>query len=412
MRLYAFQGLRFDRPAGEIDPLVAPAYDQIDDTLRDELHARSPQQFAWLTKPVAGPGRDPYQQSAWLHREWLENGTVVRDSEPSLYAYAIDLAGGGRRLGICGLAGVEDPASGVIRAHEETLDKPLADRVALLKANRVDLEPIFFLTEDGGALDALLLEDMAGAEPVAEHHDPDGHRHRLYRLADPRRIARYRELLSPLSAAIADGHHRYKTASLYAAESGAAPGTAAAAKLTVVTSLDSPGLTIDPIHRALSTPLDPAPARRFALSTQTLDTTDGSAVAAAVAAAPQPSLGVWVSGEKPEVWQLDASQAPAGLPAGARDLSVSLLHGMFLPALGFAPETATDGTIVYRSSPEKLAGELGSGALAVGLLLPPMTPAAFAAAIANGDMLPPKSTRFLPKVFSGLVWADHDSRLG
>jgi uncharacterized protein (DUF1015 family) len=40
-----------------------------------------------------------------------------------------------------------------------------------------------------------------------------------------------------------------------------------------------------------------------------------------------------------------------------------------------------------------------------------MSPAQFAAAIANGDLLPPKSTRFLPKVYSGLVWAAHDSQL-
>ncbi|HEV7518711.1 MAG TPA: DUF1015 domain-containing protein, partial [Thermoanaerobaculia bacterium] len=52
------------------------------------------------------------------------------------------------------------------------------------------------------------------------------------------------------------------------------------------------------------------------------------------------------------------------------------------------------------------AGEAGTG-----FWLPPMQPAAFAAAIAHGDMLPPKSTRFLPKVMSGLVWGDHGTRL-
>jgi uncharacterized protein (DUF1015 family) len=40
-----------------------------------------------------------------------------------------------------------------------------------------------------------------------------------------------------------------------------------------------------------------------------------------------------------------------------------------------------------------------------------MEPAAFAAAIAGGDLLPPKSTRFLPKLISGLVWTDHDAAL-
>ncbi len=411
MRLYAFQGLRYGRPAAAIDPLVAPPYDQIDDRLRDELQAKDPHQFTWLTRPVPGQAGDPYRESARLHACWLADGSVVRDAEPSLYPYEIQLAGGGRRLGLCALAGVEDPANGIIRAHEATLDKPLADRVALLKANRVDLEPAFFLAEDSGQLDRWLSEDTATAPLVAEHRDPDGHLHRLFRVNDPQRLARYRDLLAPLSVAIADGHHRYKTACRYATEIGAEPGTAAGAKLTVVTSIASPGLTIDPIHRALSTSLDIERLPPLLRSRQAASATDGAAFAAAVAAAPQPALGVWPAGGQPEIWQLDAAKAPETLPAGQRDLAVSLLHGMLLAALGYAPETATDGTVIYRASPAKLAQEIKEGRLAVGLFLPPMTPAAFAAAIANGELLPPKSTRFLPKVFSGLVWADHDARL-
>lgn len=411
MRLYAFQGLRYSLAPAEIDPLIAPPYDQIDDKLRDELHAKSPLQFSWLSKPVAGEESDPYRESARLHGAWIDGGAVIRDEEPSLYPYAIDLAGGGCRLGLCGLAGVEDPANGVIRAHEATLDKPLADRVALLKANRVDLEPIFFLSEDGGRLDALLLEDLETAPLLAQHRDGDGHLHRLHRVADPERIRLYRELLAPLSVAIADGHHRYKTACRFAKETGAEPGTAAASKLTVITSVSSPGLAIDPIHRALTTPQSWSRASHTALERWTVNASDGPAFAAAVAAAPQPAIGLWPKGEKPQIWRLDAAKAPSSIPEGARGLAVTLLHGLVLAALGFAPETATDGTIVYRSSPAKLATELASGSLAVGIFLPPMLPAEFARAIANGDLLPPKATRFLPKVFSGLVWADHSSGL-
>lgn len=412
MKLYAFQGLRYDRPAEEIDPLVAPPYDQIDARLRDQLHEKSPDQFAWLTRPVGGQSGDPYQESTRLHQRWLEDGTVTRDEEPSLYAYEIHLDGGGRRLGITGLAGVEDPASGVIRAHEATLAKPLADRVALLKANRVDLEPVFFLSEDGGALDALLEEDIAGGEAVSVHNDGAGNRHVLYRVSDPERIARYRDLLAPLSVAIADGHHRYKTACQFAAEEGAEEGTAEAAKLTVVTSIASPGLTIDPIHRALAELPDLSVAEPFIAERWVLESPTGTSLAQAVAETEQPALGVWAKGQAAEVWKLDASKAPADVPEGARNLTVALLHAMVMPPMGFEPESATDGTVIYRSDPERLAEELGSGELAVGLFLPPMDPEDFAAAIAHGDMLPPKSTRFLPKVFSGLVWADHDSELG
>ncbi|HRC86219.1 MAG TPA: DUF1015 domain-containing protein [Thermoanaerobaculia bacterium] len=411
MRLYAFQGLRYNRPADEIDPLIAPPYDQIDDTLRDQLQRRSPYQFAWLIKPLPGASGDPYQEAARLHRQWLAQGTLVQDAEPSLYPYVIELADGGHRLGLACLAGVEDPAAGIIRPHEATLDKPLADRVALLEATRVDLEPAFFLSEDGGQLDHLLLEDVTGQPPVATHLDPEGNRHLLYRVSDGARIRRYQDLLGPLSVAIADGHHRYKTGLTFARKTGAPAGTAAAAKLTVVTSIASPGLAIDPIHRALSRELDLSPAAHLALSRTTVDAASGPEVAAAVAAAEQPAIAFWPAGGKAEIWRLDPSLGPPELAPGARSLAVALLHSAVLPALGFAPAAATDGTVIYRSSPEKLAAELAAGSLKLGILLPPMKPDAFSAAIAHGDMLPPKSTRFLPKVFSGLVWASHDSKL-
>ena len=81
-----------------------------------------------------------------------------------------------------------------------------------------------------------------------------------------------------------------------------------------------------------------------------------------------------------------------------------------LPALGLPPEASTDGTVVYRAVPDELGEQVVAGDLGTGIFLPPMQPAEFAEAIADGAMLPPKSTRFLPKVMSGLVWADHAAK--
>ncbi len=415
MRLYAFQGIRYNRPSAEIDPLAAPPYDQLDDAARDQLHALSSHQFSHLTKPLADAGGDAYGTAARLHSSWMSDGILTRDEEPSLYICSTELAGGGQRLGICGLAGLEAPDAGIIRPHEETLAKPLADRVALLEATRIDLEPVFFLSQDEGRLEALIGHDLDGAEPLAEHTDAGGHRHRLYRVSDPERISRYQELLAPLPVAIADGHHRYKTARLYAERSGAAEGTAevtaANAKMAVITSLSSPGLTIDPIHRALRRPIDISAAAHLVVETRPVDAQDMSELAAAVAVAPQPALGVWKVGRLPEIWQLDPTRAGEAIPDSAKSLTVSLLHGMVFPALGLSASAATDGTVVYRSDPAQLSEQLTAGDLAVGFALPPMSPHQFAAAIAHGDMLPPKATRFLPKLVSGLVWADHGSRI-
>ncbi len=408
MRLYAFEGIHYTPRAGEAAAaghLAAPPYDQINDALRDRFHAQSPYQFVHLSKPVAPEGGDPYRFAAALHHRWLKDGIIARDPRPALYPYVIELSGGsqsgsGERLGVLGLVRYEDPS--IIRPHEQTLDKPLADRAALLEAMRVDLEPVLLLSEDHGRLDALLREDLAGAEALVRHRDADGHVHAVYRIDDPGRIARYRDVLD-VPSAIADGHHRYKVGQRFAQEHGAAPAApdrAAAAKLAVVTSLDSPALTIDPIHRAFKEPIDLTRLAELSASVQPFHGKSGADFAAAVAAAPQPALGFWVLGREPEIWQFASPK-----------LAVEVFQDTLLPVLGLPPEASIDGTVVYRSHPDELWSQVAAGDLGTGVWLPPMQPAAFAAAIAGGQMLPAKSTRFLPKVMSGLVWADHESRV-
>lgn len=397
MRLFAFEGLHYTPRAGDAGDLAAQPYDQINDALRDRYHALSPFQFVHLTRPVAMEGGDPYQYSKALHRRWMEERVIARDAMPAIYPYVIELANGGRRLGVCGLVELADAR--VIRPHEQTLDKPLADRLALLEAMRVDLEPALILSEDGGVLDALLEEDLQDAQPLVRHRDADGHVHVLYRITDPERIARYQAALD-VPAAIADGHHRYKVAQRFAETHRAEPGTAAAAKLSVITSLDSPALTIDPIHRAFKEKIDLSRLAGVYSGTETFRGEGGAAFAAAVAAAEQPALGVWVHGREPEIWRMSSSK-----------MAVEIFQETILSALGLPPEASTNGTVVYRANPEELWSQVAAGDLGTGVFLPPMRPADFAAAIADGEMLPAKSTRFLPKVMSGLVWADHESKV-
>jgi uncharacterized protein (DUF1015 family) len=399
MRLYAFEGLHYTPKAGDAGELAAPPYDQINDDARDRFHTQSPYQFVHLTRPVAPEGGDPYRFAAALHHRWLHDGVIERDPRPSIYPYVIELANGGQRLGLLGLVRYEDPA--VIRPHEATLEKAIADRTALLEATRADLEPALILSEDGGRLDALLREDLAGATPLARHRDADGHFHVVYRIDDPARVALYRQALD-VPAAIADGHHRYKVGQRFAQSHKAEADTAAAAKLAVITSLDSPALTIDPIHRAFKEPIDLSRLAGVPASTQPFQGSGGWDFAHAVAAAPQPAIGVWVHGGPSEIWLLDA---------GNPKLPVEIFQETILSALGLPPEASTNGTVIYRSDPDVLWDQVASGELGTGVWLPPMQPAAFAGAIAGGQMLPAKSTRFLPKVMSGLVWADHDSKV-
>jgi uncharacterized protein (DUF1015 family) len=410
MRIHAFQGTRYGPGPPEPGRLAAPPYDQIDDRLRDELH-REPFSFAQLTRSVAAEGLDPHERAAALLRRWRTDGAVIVDQEPSLYPYEIELSSGGSRLGLAALVGLEDPASGVIRPHELTVAKTVEERLGLLRATETDLGPVLMLAEDDGALDEMVALDLANAAPLAEHVDRTGNVHRLFRVSNRKRIGEYQRRLAASAGLIADGHHRYTVASLYAAETAARPGSAAAAKLAVVTSLGAAGLQIDPIHRGLVQPVgldSPTAAVGRRVPWQG---SSGSLFAEAVAAAEQPAIGIVATGSQAEIWSLDPATGPAELPEAASRLTVVLLHYSLLPSWGLAADAAVDGTVLYRSDPDELWDRVASGELATGFFLPPMSGDGFAGAIARGDVLPPKSTRFLPKVVSGLVWAGHDSTL-
>ncbi len=411
MKLLAFQGFRYqatdDRDAGA---LAAPPFDQIDDEKRRQLHALSPQHYSHLTRP--DPKQDDPQAAARaLHERWSAEGVVVRDSEPALYPYVVELTDGRRRPGICGLLSIAPGVDHGLRPHEHTVDKPLADRLALLEAMQIDIEPVFVIADDkDGELDRLLAEDLETLEEIVSHTDPaTGERHVLYHLDDAERIKLYQEVFAAGGAAIADGHHRTKTAQLYAKKHSCDDGTAAGAKMAVITPSSAEGVAIDPIHRAVMVELDENRLESLTISRTSAVSTNGHDLAAEVAASDQPAIGVWFAGGSPEIWSLDPKRVPDSTPGRKAGLSVVLLHYQLLAASGLDISNASDGTILYRSNPNDLYDMVNTGEAKAGFWLPPMSAQGFAQATEDGDVLPPKSTRFIPKLVSGLVWCGHDA---
>ncbi len=404
MRLYPFRGIRYGEGLADRGSLAAPPYDQIDDALAADLR-EDPHQFTWLTRPIASELGDPYETARQTHEEWFGTGILQKEPRPALYPYEILLPGGGRRLGLTALVGLEDPSSQIIRPHEQTVDKTVEERLALLRTTGLDLEPILLLSDDDGGLDSLLAEDLADGAFLIEHQDSFGNRHRLFRLEDADRIERYRRLLESCPGLIADGHHRYEVAIRHATERGLELGSDNATKLTVITSLNAPGLTIDPIHRGLREVVDLGPAAALAKSRQPCEATSGGALAAAAAAAEQPAFAVLSAAHQAEIWSFAEEEASVDPISSSHPLAVLWLHEAVLPRLGLDATAAANGRIAYRSDPERLFSAIRNGDLEAGFWLPPMSPRAFSRATAQRALLPPKSTRFLPKIVSGLVWA-------
>ena len=118
-------------------------------------------------------------------------------------------------LGLCALVGLETPESGIVAPHEQTVTKFVEDRLHLLRTTACDFEPILILADDRGSFDQALNDAVEGRQPLVEHRDPYGHRHRLYAAGE---ASGYAALLANAPVVIADGNTRWQVARSRAAE--------------------------------------------------------------------------------------------------------------------------------------------------------------------------------------------------
>jgi uncharacterized protein (DUF1015 family) len=396
-----------DRTGG-LAPVAAPPYDVIDAAERAELLAQSPYNVVAIDLPQAPDGGDRYAHAADLLRAWREEGVVVADREPALWALEQDYTGpdGRRRTrhGLFARVRVEDYGAGRIRPHERTHPGPKEDRLRLTRATHANLSPIFSLYDGDGW--SPLQPHLDGA-PYGELTDGDGTAHRLWRVADPAAIAAVREALAPAELLIADGHHRYETARVFAQEGGADH------VLMCLVALQDPGLTVFPTHRLL-TGLDDS--RREALREAVQRDWDVAEIGPGELE-PQGDgngtvrVGYLDSGHRrPLMLTLrDPALAAAALPDKPepyRRLDTAVLEALILKgALGMDEDDISHlrGLDYARSTAE--AYELVEAGEVQAAFFMGATPVSHVRDVAAaGESMPPKSTYFYPKVLTGMLF--------
>jgi uncharacterized protein (DUF1015 family) len=182
-----FRALRYGPAAGPLDRLVAPPYDVIGPREREELRSRSPHNIVHLTLPESE--EDAVRELA----AWRRDGILVRDGEPAAWALSQSYVGpdgiARTRNGLVVALRLEPYERRVVLPHERTHAGPREGRLRLLRATRVQPEPIF------------LLHDGDTVEPPGRPPDLEAGGDRLWRI-DHLPGFDGAELL------IADGHHR------------------------------------------------------------------------------------------------------------------------------------------------------------------------------------------------------------
>jgi len=254
-----FRAWRYNPDRVKVSDVVTQPYDKISPEMQDGYYKASPYNLVRiiLGRHEAGDGdqQNVYTRAAASFRDWRQAGVLRQDSEPSLYVYSQTFTVPGttqqaERRGFIAAGQIEEYSRRIVFRHEQTLSKPKADRLDLLRATQAHFGQIFMLYSGGGKMDALL--DLGGAAEV-EMTDEYSVVHRLWRVSDPAVIGRVQDEMKDRNLIIADGHHRYETALAYRDErhtSARGPERALydSVMMTFI-DMDRPGLVVLPTHR-------------------------------------------------------------------------------------------------------------------------------------------------------------------
>lgn len=261
----------------DLSSAVAPPYDVLDARSKQALLSKDQHNIVRIDLPHT-PAKElgppsAYEQAGETYREWLRKGILGQRPEPVMFAYrqtfrsAASAADGpiGKSYRRCGMCCTVETVpfgpreGGGILPHEETFSGPKEDRMALMKATRAQLSPIFGLfADESGTATRLVHDVMASREPdlKATTADPGGGiLHEVWTINDGPTIEAYQKSLAGEDIFIADGHHRYTTGLNYLKEleaNGRLPTDHPARRcMMVLVGMSDPGLVIWPTHRVL-----------------------------------------------------------------------------------------------------------------------------------------------------------------
>jgi uncharacterized protein (DUF1015 family) len=398
--------------AGPLPDVVAPPYDVIDASQRAELIARSPFNVVAVDLPQGEP--DPYAAARELFESWQQQGVLVRDEQPAVWAHTQEYSGpdgqARTRRGFFCRVRIEGYGPGRVRPHERTHPGPKEDRLRLTRATRANISPIFSLYSDPSDAAWTALEPATAAAAWGEVTDADGTVHRLWRVTDPQAIAAVQAATRDAEILIADGHHRYETMQAYAEELGG-EGEHNYILMCLV-ALEDPGLTVFPTHRLINKLDD---ERRAALA-QALERDFEISEVPLEQLAPAPGEGPlelgYINSRDERAYRLIlkdqaiADRALSGHSDAYRHLDTGVLETLLLKGvLGLSDDDISHfNGLFYARSTEEAIAMVRSGEYDAAFVMRPTPISQVRDIAAEGENMPPKSTYFFPKLLTGLLF--------
>ena len=213
-----FKGVR--PPKELVEQVVSRPYDVLNSEEARKEAEGNEKSLYHIIKPEINfePGTDEhdpkvYASAAENFKKFQENGWLVQDPEEKYYIYAQTMDGR-TQYGFVVAAWVEDYMEGRIKKHELTRRDKEEDRMKHVRVNNANVEPVFFAFPDDEVLEGIIRKVTSG-KPEYDFVAPDGFGHTLWVISDPALIETITEEFAKIpNFYIADGHHRSAAAAL------------------------------------------------------------------------------------------------------------------------------------------------------------------------------------------------------
>ncbi|MBO5803664.1 MAG: DUF1015 domain-containing protein [Bacteroidales bacterium] len=160
--------------------------------------------------PIADEhGQEAYDKAVENFKLWQEKGWLVQDPKENYYVYAQTMDGR-TQYGLVVCANVEDYMTGKIKKHELTRKDKEDDRMIHVRNQNANLEPVFFAYPDNAEINAIVERTIATKETEYDYIAPvDGFGHKFWVIDNEEDIAKITEIFATIPAFyVADGHHR------------------------------------------------------------------------------------------------------------------------------------------------------------------------------------------------------------
>jgi len=426
--LIPFKALRYDPDQVKLEDVLTQPYDKITPEMQGKYYERSAHNLVRIILGKAGEtdsdAFNMYSRAQEYFHDWRSGGVLKQDSEPGIYAYSQtftipgirDLA---ERRGFIALGRIHDYTDGVVFRHEQTLAKPRADRLNLLRATKAHFGQIFMLYSDPQAEVEALLKAKTEEDPDVSVLDEYETLHRLWRINDPGLIHAIQLAMRDKKLLIADGHHRYETALAYRNERRIESRNTdlnAAYEFVMMTliPMESPGLVILPTHRIVHGLASFDRERMLESAEQFFDidridmrTESRSATTLLAEAGQSGTAFMAVMRQGPYLMRAKRNvieEAMRSVPELQRDLDVVQLHHLMLGRILEISQEAilNQENVRYERDAAEAISWVRQGANVAFLMnaakIEQVRDIAFA-----GEVLPQKSTDFYPKLLSGLT---------